>query len=202
MLVSGIALGLVSVLLLVGLLIADGFSTPAELLWPIGSILLVWVVFVRPCVELDQSGVTLRNLIRDVAFTWPAVDIIEQRWNLKIYTPDDDGFGSWAIASQRPQGRAIRSPQRGFGLMVGGRFNVAAVSSPDGATPSDVMVARRGSAADVAAVIDRSKNEYLAAVERQITPRQETAAHRSYATPAIAAAVLGIAFILASFYWG
>jgi hypothetical protein len=38
--------------------------------WVLFGLAVAWAVFVRPAVLLDASGVTLRNIVRDVHIPW------------------------------------------------------------------------------------------------------------------------------------
>lgn len=48
--------------------------------------LLVWIVFWAPYVTIAPSGVTIRNLIRTHAITWPAIRLVDTRWALTLTT--------------------------------------------------------------------------------------------------------------------
>lgn len=73
--------------------------------WVLFGLALVWSFFVRPAVLLDDAGVTIRNVIRDVYIPWAQVTDVECRWSLKVLV-GDRAFTSWAISSQveRPKG--------------------------------------------------------------------------------------------------
>jgi hypothetical protein len=156
MLVPGIVLLLTCVGFLVAIVFDGGLTGPGQILWPVAAALVVWVIFLRPCVQLTQAGVVMRNLVRDVRFGWPAIDLIEQRWNLKIFDKRGKGYGSWAITAQRPS----RSVARG-GLKAGPGLGPI---NPD--HPASVLKPRPGSAASVAFAIRAGQLDYSAAAGR------------------------------------
>ena len=72
---------------------------PLFVAWVIFGLALVWSLFVRPAVLLDDDGVTIRNVIRDVQIPWIRVTDVDFRWNLKVFA-GDQAYTSWAISSQ------------------------------------------------------------------------------------------------------
>ncbi|NHN56526.1 PH domain-containing protein [Calidifontibacter sp. DB0510] len=149
---------------------------------------IAWVVLVRPAVELAPDGVLLRNLVRDVLISWPAVSMLEERWNLKVVTPDDRAFGSWAVSAQRPKGRMAGSAAGGLGPRV-----LPTTSAP-GAAGEVVAEHRAASAGAVASAIRAAKEDYERAVSSGGIPEQEARAVRR---PAVAPlVVLALAVVL------
>jgi PH (Pleckstrin Homology) domain-containing protein len=64
--------------------------------------LLGWAAFWRPCIEVSDGGVEVRNTLRTVHVPWPAIDSVEGRYGLRLRT----AYGSvtaWAAAA--PSGR-------------------------------------------------------------------------------------------------
>ncbi len=182
MLVTGLVIALACAVILVMILVSDGFGQARELLWPVAGFLLVWVVFIRPCVVLDQTGVRIKNLVRDVFVGWPAVSLVEQRWNLKVYGPDDKGYGSWAIAAQRPKRPAGRGTGLGLGAMRGTT-----------AEPSVEFDHRPSSSAGVADAIRRGKDDYDLAIARDAVGK---APDRVVVRPAVDALIALAAAVL------
>lgn len=196
MLVPGIVLGAICVIFLAAIIIDGGVSGPGQILWPLAGCLIVWVVFLRPCVRLTQSGVTLVNLVRDVRFGWPAVDLIEQRWNLKLYDEHGKGYGSWAITAQRPR----RTPRRsGSGGALGGLGGLGPGLGPiDPEDPGAVMQSRPGSAATVGSAIRDGQLDYAGAAARDASYEAEDQVTVGPAWPAIGALALAVVCIVVS----
>lgn len=48
-----------------------------------------WLLFWYPCVEIEPSGVVVRNVFRTHRVTWPAITAVETRYALTILTPHD-----------------------------------------------------------------------------------------------------------------
>lgn len=149
----------------------------------VGAALLAWVVLVRPAVVLSAAGVQIHNLVRDVAMPWPQVDVVESRWNLCIYTPEDRRFSAWAISAQRPRGQAT-----GLGAVISpGRLG--AHGSPGAITQ------RPASSGDVADQIRDAREDFDRAFAKGVAPAQEEAVVIRPALPAIAASVAAVILI-------
>ena len=184
MLVPGVLLAIICLAFVVAIIIDDASHLTA-LLWPIAGLLVVWVIFLRPCVQLTQAGVVLRNLVRDEVFGWPAIDLIEQRWNLKVFDAEGHGYGSWAITAQRPR----RSSRRG--LLPGGNLG-----KDEPADLSSAMSTRPGSAANVASAIRDAQLDYSSAVQRDSSIKAEDKVVVKPAWPAIAALALAVVCVV------
>lgn len=48
--------------------------------------LLVWILMWSPSVTIAPSGVTVRNLLRSSLITWPAIERVDTRFALTLYT--------------------------------------------------------------------------------------------------------------------
>lgn len=71
--------------------------------WVLLGLAVAWSLFVRPAVLLDDEGVTIRNVVRDVHIPWTRLTDVTSRWNLKVFV-GDRGYGAWAIsAHERPK---------------------------------------------------------------------------------------------------
>ena len=83
----------------------DVASTYAVLLGLLFVAALAWATMWRPRVELAPHGVVLRNPLRTVLVTWPALLEVDGRFGLRLRT----GEGLWsAWAAAPPAGRARR----------------------------------------------------------------------------------------------
>ncbi|MDF8263052.1 PH domain-containing protein [Luteipulveratus flavus] len=143
------------------------------ILWCTAIALVVWVVLLRPSVQLTQGGLVLHNLVRDVRMPWPQVDIVESRWNLKIFTPQDQGYSAWAISSQRPKPNV-----GGSGGMLGGLGALGQLRGSTGRVATEAPIGpseRAGSAGAVAVQVQLAREDYdravgAGAVEKQSGP--------------------------------
>jgi Bacterial PH domain len=108
------AVGVVTGLLLLVSLARSWADNPQPLFasWVLFELALMWSLFIRPAVVLDDHGVTLRNVVRDVFIPWVQVTDAEYRWNLKVFA-GDLGYTAWAISSQ------VERPKRVTGGMFG-----------------------------------------------------------------------------------
>lgn len=131
----------------------DDGLTP--IFWCVAIALLIWIVLIRPSVVLDQRGLHLHNLLRDVTIPWHHVDLLESRWNLKVFTPEGKGYSAWAISAQRPKGAAAATT--GSIPLLGRRM-------PDPSTME--LTERPGSAGDIASKVRVAREDYDRAVKR------------------------------------
>lgn len=98
--VVAVLFGLVAGFLLISLVVSWAVDPdPAFLAWLLFAMAVIWAVFVRPSVVMEQQGVRLRNIVRDVDIPWPLVDDVDARWNVKVWV-DDRAYTAWAISSQ------------------------------------------------------------------------------------------------------
>lgn len=139
-----------------------------------------WVTFLRPAVVLDQTGVLLRNPLRDVKIPWAALTDVESRWNVRVFA-GDRGYTAWAISSQvqRPPGGSM------FSLIIPNKLTEYAREMSGGAdeAPETKVTARL-----VADVIEETRLEYDAAVAAgDITPPAEPAVAVRWVPPTMAA---------------
>lgn len=96
---------------LVGMaLIVDGFvhGSPLEAAtlaaWLLAVLTVLYAVFWRPAVVVDDTAVTLINPVRTVRVPWGALREIDTRFALTLIT-DDARYQSWAaVAPGRPPG--------------------------------------------------------------------------------------------------
>ena len=129
---------------------------PLFVAWVLFGLALVWSLFVRPAVLLDDDGVTIRNVVRDIHIPWVLVTDVEFRWNLKVFV-GDRGYTSWAISSQveRPRGAS-----GGMFAILPRRLDKYARSDAQSSTPAPKVTAGL-----VARSIEQAMEEYAEAVE-------------------------------------
>ena len=156
--------GVTGLLLLVplGLHWADN-PEPLFLAWVLFGLAIVWSLFVRPAVLLDDEGVTIRNVIRNIYIPWVKVTDVEFRWNLKVFA-GDRAYTAWAISSQveRPT-----RPSGGMFAMLPGRLDKFASASAS-AQPS--TSAPKITASMVARSIEQAKGDYAEVVAQGALP--------------------------------
>ena len=136
-----------------------------------------WALFLRPAVVVDQQGVTLRNVLRDVQVPWLLLDDVDARWNVRVFVGERP-YTAWAVATQ------VERP-KGGGLLGGGsalsrylREDSAAAPDPGGRKVTSRMVAD---------VIERTREEYAAAVaEGQIVPPADPRVRVRWVPPVMA----------------
>jgi hypothetical protein len=80
-------------------LVGTAVRSPAEgLRWlPVLGLVaaVVYVLFWRPSVEVDEEAVTIRNLVRDVRVPWPRLDAVDTRYSLTLES-DGRRYAAWA----------------------------------------------------------------------------------------------------------
>jgi len=130
--------------------------------WVVFALALVWSVFVRPSVLIDDEGVIIRNVVRDVHIPWNLVTDVEYRWNLKVFTPER-GYSAWAITAQVERPKGVTSGV--FDLP--GRLDKYA--SP-GARAKMSHKEPKVTASSVARSIESLKDQYAEAVARGALP--------------------------------
>lgn len=96
----GIALTVVVWLICLIVLITLGVERGAtDLLRRTPTVLLVgygcWMLFWAPAVVVDPSGPTLRNVFRSHHITWPAIQRIDTKYSLTLFTAKGK-FTAWA----------------------------------------------------------------------------------------------------------
>ena len=130
---------------------------PLFVAWILFGLAVVWSLFVRPAVLIDEDGVLLRNVVRDVHIPWVRVTDVDFRWNLKVFV-GDRAYTSWAISSQveRPKGAS-----GGMFSMMPGRLETFANAD---AQPS--RSAPKVTASAVARAIEQAKEEHSEAVAK------------------------------------
>lgn len=125
---------------------------------------IAYAVFVRPCVVIDGSGVTLRNIVRDVHLPWSSITGARSSWNLVVESAPAR-YSSWAISgTASPSRNALlrrslsatnaahpagpnRGPSTGHVQAVDARAVQAGLTPP----------ATGASAAALAAVVERER---------------------------------------------
>ncbi len=84
---------LVVAIWLIGVVVIVSLFLPFELLVTVRTLPVVafcaygiWILFWSPSVTIAPSGVTVRNLIRSSEVTWPAIQRVDTRFALTLFT--------------------------------------------------------------------------------------------------------------------
>jgi hypothetical protein len=88
---------------------------------------VVYAIAARPAVVANETGVLLRNVLRDVWVPWHCVERIGARWSLTVEANGVE-HGSWAISASNP------ARQRERGRRV---FGLGAIINDDSSSPVD-----------------------------------------------------------------
>jgi Bacterial PH domain len=142
---------------------------------------LVWALFVRPAVIIDEDGVTIRNVFRDVHIPWAGVTDVEFRWNLKVFV-GERAYTAWAISSQVERPKGVSG---GLFSMMPGRLEKYAAADARASTPAPKVTA-----AMVAQTIEQAKAEYDEAVANGTIPAAPDARVRITWVPMVFAIVV------------
>jgi hypothetical protein len=141
-------------------------SSPQPLFaaWVIFGLALTWAIFVRPAVVLDDRGVTLLNVLREVHIPWAQLTDVTSRWNVRVFA-GDKGYNAWAISSQAERPRPGSSGF--FGMRSAGLPNVT--NAPRVSHPT---VVSKVTAKSVADAIIAAKQEYDEAIAQGSVPQK------------------------------
>lgn len=102
--------------------------------------LTVWAAYWRPCVQVDDGGVHLVNVLRTIDLPWPSIQRIDTKWALMLYTAYGS-FTAWAAPAP-----GVRSAAR---LQTGPRAALPESAVSDGVSirPGDLPGSSSGDAA-------------------------------------------------------
>jgi hypothetical protein len=98
-------------------------------LWSLAAVALLVAVFWRPAVLVDDVGIELRNVVRDVRVPWPALESIDTRYTLTLHAAGRR-FQSWAGAAPGRPGRFSGQLARHPGRRDGGGLPDHALPDP------------------------------------------------------------------------
>lgn len=75
--------------------------------WALLPALLVWAMFWKPCVIVDDGGVELVNVFRTIRLPWPSITTVDTRWALTLVTAYGK-YAAWAAPAAGPhRGRTL-----------------------------------------------------------------------------------------------
>lgn len=154
-------------------MVAGGLApSVAAIAWCAVLLVLSYVVFLRPCVVVDDTGVEVRNIVRDHAVPWAAVTGAGSSWSLVV----DSAAGpvsSWAISGTPSPGRDAllrrRRTAAGPGGFLGWPGAGAAAGTSDGGASGAIVDAEAVRAGAVPPALGASAAAIAALIERRIT---------------------------------
>ena len=147
--------------LVLGVLLHSGWR---ELLWfgplPLLFVSLVWILFDRPYIIVDDGGVEIANVIRTLRVPWPAVIEVDHRWGLRLVTKLGT-FSAWSVPPPARPAYRWRFSARSSGTRSdrehpGGSKTAAAV---DSASPAAQLVLERWQTLRAAGYLDNPRLE-------------------------------------------
>ncbi len=184
--------GLAVLLIVLALTSWGDNPAPKLVAWLVFGGILSWTVLLRPCVVLALDGVTFRNIVRDVHLPWNQVDVVEPRWNLRIYTPEDHGYTAWSISSQAARPRATG----GFGIGQWGGLGRMAREASDSDHTRPAKPLKKVTAASVAEDIRKAQEELDEAVAQGTLAAPDGTVTTSWYLPSIALLLAGAVAVL------
>lgn len=129
-----VATGVVLIVCLVALVAEGNLTAGVQLALPLVTLgYLVWLTFWAPAVEVSAGGVCLRNVFRTIDLSWPAIERIDTRYALTLFTTHGR-FAAWAAPAS---GRHTATNTRGNtahlpeSTMIAGTIGLGDVPSTD-----------------------------------------------------------------------
>jgi hypothetical protein len=108
-----VVVAIIGVVGLVGLAVLGDWANLATTVWPLvffGG--LVYALFWRPMISVDERGLTVVNIFRTVLLPWAALERIDTRYSLTLFTPTRK-VPVWAAPG--PSARRTTASDRGVG---------------------------------------------------------------------------------------
>lgn len=146
--------------------------------WCVVLVVVSYAVFLRPCVVVDERGVEVRNILRDVVVPWRAVAGAGSSWSLVVDTQGGP-VTSWAISGTASPGRdaLLRRRRAGVGVGAGAgqpRFGAGNAADPlAGATHVTTVDAAGVAAGLVPPALGTSAAAIAALIERLAGDRND-----------------------------
>ena len=85
--------------------VSSELSLGRGVLFPIAAVcfvvVLIWVLLLRPCVELRSESVTQRNILKDTTVHFSRLSDITYDWSLELTDTAGRRHSSWAVPKQR-----------------------------------------------------------------------------------------------------
>ncbi len=143
------------------------FAVPVQ----VAVCLVVYLLFWRPAVVVDDDAVVLRNVLRDDRVPWRSLKSVDTRYALTLVTADDRRMQSWAAAAP---GRSLAfrdlAGRRGAGSATGAAKHDPRLPDPrwsvGGHTPQQASRDLRGDAGAAAFMVEQRWHAWR---DRQVT---------------------------------
>jgi hypothetical protein len=86
--VLAVIVAVICVMGVVGLAVLGDWANLATTIWPLIFFgVLVFALFWRPIISIDERGLTVVNIFRTVFLPWAALERIDTRYTLTLFTP-------------------------------------------------------------------------------------------------------------------
>jgi hypothetical protein len=105
--------------------------------------LLVWATFWNPRIEVTDGGVVLVNVLRTIDLPWPAIQRIDTKWALTLFT----AYGSFTAWAAPAPGVTNAARLSGGGVLSRRAVPNSAMMSHDTIRPGDLPGSPSGDAA-------------------------------------------------------
>jgi hypothetical protein len=89
-----VIIGAICLVALVLLVISDGFGSLIH--YGAGILLIAgvcWALYWRPELVVEESGVTVRNVLRTIVLPWPSIQRIDTKWALTLFS----AYGKYTV---------------------------------------------------------------------------------------------------------
>jgi hypothetical protein len=111
--VLAVIVGVICVVGIVGLAVLGDWANLATTVLPLLFFgVLVYALFWRPLISIDERGLTVVNIFRSVFLPWSALERIDTRYSLTLFTPTRK-VPVWAAPG--PSARRTTATERGVG---------------------------------------------------------------------------------------
>jgi hypothetical protein len=111
--VLAVAVAVICVVGIIGLAVLGDWVNLGTTVWPLLFFgVLVYALFWRPMISIDDRGLTVVNIFRTVFLPWSALERIDTRYSLTLFTPTHK-VPVWAAPG--PSARRTTAAERGVG---------------------------------------------------------------------------------------
>lgn len=141
--VLSVVVALAGIVAVVGFVAVGAWMSLAQAIWPIALLVTAaFAMFWLPSITIQEHEVTVRNVLATHHVPWPAIQRIDTKWALTLYTPRGP-IAVWA--GPAPSRFSVLSTTRGDALGVAESARAAEGS----VRTSDTLDTESGAIADV-----------------------------------------------------